>query len=196
MKGARSCLERPVSLSSWSINVVAGHPVERLPCFGSQRSSWETVSLERSFKEGESSLWFPFSFFSQCSLSSNLLLLLLILFSRFGLVDRELTINSLFTLKWLRLNCKITVLCSIIFQQSCLHRGDMQAPQSDNQWSCGRRLCSSQSKTSDLSANIWNISTFIQARTNLSSSHRNVAFSRANRPLPILHRRFVGLVFQ
>ena len=63
MTGVRSCLERPVPLSSWSITVVAGRPLERLPCFGSQRSSWETVSLERSFKEGESSLWFPFSFF-------------------------------------------------------------------------------------------------------------------------------------
>ena len=99
MTGARSCLERPVPLSSWLITVVAGRPLERLPCFGSQRSSWETVSLERSFKNGESSLWFPFSFFSQCSLSSNLLLLLLILFSRFRLGDRERTINSLFTLK-------------------------------------------------------------------------------------------------
>ena len=33
---ARSCLERPVSLSSWSINVVAWRPLERLPCFGSE----------------------------------------------------------------------------------------------------------------------------------------------------------------
>ena len=37
---ARSCLERPVSFSSWSINVVAERsqtrPLERLPCFGSQ----------------------------------------------------------------------------------------------------------------------------------------------------------------
>lgn len=155
-------------------------------------SKWKGHSKKAKVRFG-----FPFRFsFSQCSLSSNLLLLLLILFSRFRLNDRELTINSLFTLKWLRLNCKITVLCFIIFQQSCLHRGDMQAPQSDNQWSCGRRLCSSQSKTSDLSANIWNISTFIQAGTNPSSSHRNVAFSRANRSLPILHGRFVGLVFQ
>ena len=40
MTDARSCLERPVSFSSWSINVVAGRPqtrpLERLPCFGSQ----------------------------------------------------------------------------------------------------------------------------------------------------------------
>ena len=63
MTGARSCLERQVPLSSWSINVVAGRPLERLPCFGSQRSSLETVSLQRSFEKGESSLWFPFTFF-------------------------------------------------------------------------------------------------------------------------------------
>ena len=37
MIGARSCLERPLSrLSSWSIHVVAWHPLERLPCFRSQ----------------------------------------------------------------------------------------------------------------------------------------------------------------
>ena len=99
MTGARSSLERPMPLSSWSVNVVAGRPLERLPCFGSQRSSLETMSLQRSFKKGESSLWFPFSFFPQCPLSSNLLLLLLILFSRFRLGDREHTINSLLTLK-------------------------------------------------------------------------------------------------
>ena len=45
MTDARSCLERPVSLSSWSINIVAGRSLERLPRFGSQRSSWETVSF-------------------------------------------------------------------------------------------------------------------------------------------------------
>ena len=45
MTDARSCLERPVSLSGWSINVDAGCPLERLPWFGSNRSSWETVSF-------------------------------------------------------------------------------------------------------------------------------------------------------
>ena len=43
MTGARSCLERLVSLSSRSMNIVAGCPLEYLPCFGSQ--SWETVSF-------------------------------------------------------------------------------------------------------------------------------------------------------
>ena len=45
MTDARSCLERPLSLSSWSINVVFGRPLERLLCFGSQSVSWETVSF-------------------------------------------------------------------------------------------------------------------------------------------------------
>ena len=45
MTDARSCLERPLSLSSWSINVVSGRPLERLLCFGSQSVSWETVSF-------------------------------------------------------------------------------------------------------------------------------------------------------
>ena len=45
MTDARSCLERPVSLSSWSINIVAGRSLERLPRFESQRSGWETVSF-------------------------------------------------------------------------------------------------------------------------------------------------------
>ena len=31
MTDGRSCPERPVSFSSWSINVVAGRPLERLP---------------------------------------------------------------------------------------------------------------------------------------------------------------------
>ena len=43
MTGARSCLERLLSLSSRSMNIVAGCPLEYLPCFGSQ--SWETVSF-------------------------------------------------------------------------------------------------------------------------------------------------------
>ena len=43
MTGARSCLERLLSLSSQSMNIVAGCPLEYLPCFGSQ--SWETVSF-------------------------------------------------------------------------------------------------------------------------------------------------------
>lgn len=43
MTDARSCLERLVSLSSRSMNVVAGCPLECLPCLGSQ--SWETVSF-------------------------------------------------------------------------------------------------------------------------------------------------------
>lgn len=34
-----------ITLSSWSMNVVAGRPNEHLPCFGSQRSSWGTVSF-------------------------------------------------------------------------------------------------------------------------------------------------------
>ena len=47
MTDARSCLERLVSLSRlvnkhcW---LLLGAPFECLPCFGSQRSSWETVS--------------------------------------------------------------------------------------------------------------------------------------------------------
>ena len=45
---ARSCFERSLSLSSWSINVVAGRPLERLPCFGSQGIIWKTVSLSLS----------------------------------------------------------------------------------------------------------------------------------------------------
>ena len=45
MTDARSCLERPVSLSSWSTNIVAGRSLQRLPHFGSQRSSWKTVSF-------------------------------------------------------------------------------------------------------------------------------------------------------
>ena len=48
MTDARSCLERLVSLSRlvnkhcW---LLLGAPFECLPCFGSQRSSWETVSF-------------------------------------------------------------------------------------------------------------------------------------------------------
>ena len=34
-----------VSRPNWSINVVARHPLGCLPCFGSQRSGWETVSF-------------------------------------------------------------------------------------------------------------------------------------------------------
>ena len=34
-----------VSHPNWSINVVARHPLGCLPCFGSQRSGWETVSF-------------------------------------------------------------------------------------------------------------------------------------------------------
>ena len=45
MTDARSRLERPLSLASWSINVVFGRPLERLLCFGSQSISWETVSF-------------------------------------------------------------------------------------------------------------------------------------------------------
>ena len=43
MTGARSCPERLVSLPSRSMNIVAGCPLEYLPCFDSQ--SWETVSF-------------------------------------------------------------------------------------------------------------------------------------------------------
>ena len=43
MTNTRSCLVRLVSLSSWSMSVVAGRPLERLPCFDSQGSSWPTV---------------------------------------------------------------------------------------------------------------------------------------------------------
>ena len=47
MTAGSSCLKRLVSSSacSWSTNVVAGRPFERLPCFGSQRSSWKTISF-------------------------------------------------------------------------------------------------------------------------------------------------------
>ena len=34
-----------MSRPNWSINVVARHPLGCLPCFGSQRSGWETVSF-------------------------------------------------------------------------------------------------------------------------------------------------------
>ena len=45
MTDARSFLVRPVSLSNWSINVVAGRPLERLQSFLSQRRSWQIVSF-------------------------------------------------------------------------------------------------------------------------------------------------------
>ena len=45
MTAGCSCLERPVSSSSWSTNVVAGRPLERLPSFWSQRRSWEKISF-------------------------------------------------------------------------------------------------------------------------------------------------------
>ena len=45
MTAGSSCLKRPISSSSWSTNVVSGRPLERLPYFGNQRSSWETISF-------------------------------------------------------------------------------------------------------------------------------------------------------
>ena len=45
MTAGRSCIKRPVSSSRWSTNVVAWCPLERLLCFGSHRSSWETISF-------------------------------------------------------------------------------------------------------------------------------------------------------
>ena len=35
----------PVSLSTWSMNTVAGCPLDHLPCFCPQSSSWETISV-------------------------------------------------------------------------------------------------------------------------------------------------------
>ena len=43
MTNARFCLVRPVSLSNWLMSVVAGRLLKSLPCFDSQRSSWQTV---------------------------------------------------------------------------------------------------------------------------------------------------------
>lgn len=45
MIAASSYLKWPVSSSSWSVNVVAGHPLEHLRCFGSRWSGWETISF-------------------------------------------------------------------------------------------------------------------------------------------------------
>lgn len=35
-----------ISLSPWSINVVAGCPLDHLPCFGPEGSRWETISVD------------------------------------------------------------------------------------------------------------------------------------------------------
>ena len=35
-----------ISLSAWSMNVVAGCPLDHLPCFGPESSHWETISVD------------------------------------------------------------------------------------------------------------------------------------------------------
>lgn len=82
---------------------------------------------------------------------------------------------------------------SVSFQQSRLHRRNMQTSKPDNQWSCGWRFRSSQSQTSHISVDIRNISSFLQTWTNVSSSHRNMAVGRANWSLSLLLGRSVGV---
>ena len=65
-----------VSRPNWSINVVARHPLGCLPCFGSQRSGWETVSFlllqqwplncTLAFLSRHLSLFFPAPFTPHC----------------------------------------------------------------------------------------------------------------------------------
>ena len=52
-----------VSRPNWSINVVAGRPLGCLPCFGSQRSCWETVSFVATKLHPRFSLTSPLAFF-------------------------------------------------------------------------------------------------------------------------------------
>ena len=54
MTDATYCLVRMgVTIYRWSMNVVVGHPLERLPCFGSQRSGWQIVpyNTDQNWKE-------------------------------------------------------------------------------------------------------------------------------------------------